>query len=324
MIQAHIARAEKRRFSGQQSSSTPKPERTQRWHELNIEAIGSAAGNGAVSKTLGILGGTVQRCDVSGCVCAEELQLNQGAVQRSFILDPGNVVENKPLATAVLNGDYSLGYTPPTLNNVEIPGDVGGRAAAERAIAAPSIRGAPTGSWFLKGFYARVSNVPANHVGFNMYLPAVPPPWVAAPNKDYVAGLLAPDAEQCRNQQGNTAFYVRGFPDDQRLAQDVETHEQHHVRDHVLFAHRILGRWDQKLEHARIAGTRFRGSTPETAEERLFAAMGGRPDQIARQLHDEWGRASDEYHQTDQGRTNVHSAGASGDCSTSYLRFTVP
>ena len=285
-----------------------------------ILALQRAAGNRAVSD---LLQGVVQRCGPVPCACPDQQGLQQAdVVQRAVNLQPGATLHNKQIATNTLNGDFSLGYTPPTLNNAEIGGDAQGEGRAKQAIVAPGIRGKPSGSWF-GGYDARVSSVPTNTVSFAMYLP-VAPPWTAPATKDYVAGLLSPDANHCGGQAGNTAFSVHGVPDDARLAGEVDTHEHRHVSDHVQIAQQVLGRWDAKLQEAFDSGTTLRAATPEAAEEKLFNAMGGRPDQIASRLHHGWGTASDRFHQTADGRTNVHSAGAAPDCSSSFIRFTVP
>jgi len=243
-------------------------------------------------------------------------------VQRAVNLQPGATLHNKQIATNTLNGDFSLGYTPPTLNNAEIGGDAQEEGRAKQRIVASVIRGRPAGGEGGGGGGGGAGR-PAR-TGSGARGVAVAAPGSAAATKDYVAGLLSPDANHCGGQAGNTAFSVHGVPDDARLAGEVDTHEHRHVSDHVQIAQQVLGRWDAKLQEGFDSGTTFRAATPEAAEEKLFNAMGGRPDQIASRLHHGWGTASDRFHQTADGRTNVHSAGAAPDCSSSFIRFTVP
>ncbi len=237
-------------------------------------------------------------------------------IQRVATWINGPRIRNKDLAVNTINLDFSLGYTPPVLNGTEITTATG----AKQAIARPSISGRQ-----LPGNKVEVwfSQTPTNTASFNMYLPTAGP-WSTLANRDIVAALIGHDGPQCQNNPGQTTFSVTGNPDHNALAQQVETHETHHAADHFAKVKSILFPWDAKITKMNNKGTKFKRADPEAAESALYAAAGGTPNEIAARLQKAWDDASDAFHKTNQGKTNIRGAGANGDCSTSYVTFTVP
>jgi hypothetical protein len=263
-----------------------------------------------------------------------------GAIQRSVRFLDGDVIRKKNPAEATAKGDFSLGFTPPKLNgNLLQEKD----AEARKAIQGPTLATEPatglTGK-FWGGFIAHVSTVPSNSVGYEMYLPTSPP-WTASADPSFLGNLLPSYFGKCRGSeeedeeesgQGEVTkgeakpsrikFSVSGPKGEGYLEKQVELHESVHVGLHKEVSDKYLVPWDQKL--AQFQKNTVWGETPEIAMVKLFAKAGGTPEQIASQLNQSWNKASDDFHNSDAGKTNPVAGSVNKECTEAWLHYSVP
>jgi hypothetical protein len=152
-------------------------------------------------------------------------------------------------------------------------------------------------------FRAKVTNVPTNSVGYNMYLPtAISGNWAADAEKSSIFpryGINPYDAE------GPVNLEVMGYPDNSTFLRKVETHEGVHANDINRAINTILVPWDASLQRLMDSSAEFEGSTQEEAESTLWAAVGGTALQIANRLDAQWTTDNNAYHASRDGESDI-------------------
>jgi hypothetical protein len=249
-----------------------------------------------------------------------------GVVQRQ-VDDVAGVSNTLDLALKQAAYDGQNGFTPPSINGTRyFPG-----AADDWAFTAlnkPTIavrNDAEAGE-----FKATVTDVPTNAVGYHMFLPT-PPPWRTIVGLDQkrvsfygINREVAAEEERERRENlpppmprgsvelttfkksvGGAVLEITGDPDSPTLLDQVTRHETKHAVDIAARRDAIVKPWDLKLTQAKDAHTEYAGASDAAAREALWAAMGGTPAAIAKQLDDDWISDSDTYHASPAGKTNV-------------------
>ncbi len=144
-----------------------------------------------------------------------------------------------------------------------------------------------------------------------------PGPWVTTTSpvalKTY--GFLNFEEEARLGGATEIELGVTGVPNHATLSAQVEKHEKVHAADIDRISAEVLRPWDAKLTEAQRTGRAFAAATIGEAQAKLYAHAGGTPDQIATRLNDLWGKASDDFHNTDRGKTRMDN-GATGLNST--------
>jgi hypothetical protein len=150
-------------------------------------------------------------------------------------------------------------------------------------------------------FKATVTAVPANAVGYHMFLPT-PPPWRTIVTLDqkrisFYGINREVAAEEARERRENppapmppgsvelTTFKttasavleVTGDPNAATLLARVTRHETKHAVDIAARRDAIVKPWDLKLTQAKEAHTEYAGASDVLAREALWTAMGGTP-----------------------------------------------
>ena len=232
-------------------------------------------------------------------------------IQRSTKWVGATVHEDLNLAEVMLHGGAPI--TKPTLNGkiIETIAD------AENAITAPTISTSGSGS----DWEAKVDTVPKQEGGDDETVLA-PGPWItAAPKQDVRAkfGLAACD------DTGDSDFSALGKPDDAAIYKANRKHEDRHVADDKVVFSQTIARWDGKLEKAKKKGTTFKGTDAPTAEGALWAAMGGKPKEMALRYRTLSGNKGDDFHGTPKGgKLKPSRFKANPDCSASSAEVRSP
>jgi hypothetical protein len=247
-----------------------------------------------------------------------------GVMQRQ-VNDVAGVSNTLDLALKQAAYDGQNGFTPPCIN-----GTLYAKGAADdwafTALNKPTI--AVRNDAEAQEFKASVTAVPANAVGYHMFLPT-PPPWRTIVTLDqkriYFYGIhrevAAEEARERRENppapmppgsvelttfktsRGGAVLEVTGDPDPATLLDQVTRHETKHAVDIAARRDEIVKPWDLKLTQAKDAHTEYAGASDVTALETLWAAMGGTPESIAKKLNDDWAADSDAYHKSAAGKT---------------------
>jgi len=232
-------------------------------------------------------------------------------IQRSTKWVGATVHEDLNLAEVMLKGGAPI--TKATLNGTIIETI----ADAESAISAPTILTSGSGS----DWKAKVNAVPKQEGGDDETVLA-PGPWsTTAPKQDIRAkyGLAACD------DTGDSEFSALGKPDDAAIYKANRRHEDRHVADDKIVFSQTVVKWDEKLETAKKNGTTFKGTDAPTAEAALWAAMGGKPKEIALRYRSLSGDKGDEFHRTPKGgKLKPSRFKANPDCSASSAEVRSP
>lgn len=220
------------------------------------------------------------------------------------------------LALRRANRDETSGFTPPVVNGVEYAPGLGGNWVNANLLN-PTIT-------TVQGqddiYRARVTAVPANAVGYNMYLPAPPGPWHAVAGKEYILGYYGIEP---REGAGNVNLRVVGHPDNSTFLQKVKAHEGIHANDINRAINAILVPWDDALQQCMRDGTEFQGATQAEAENVLWEAVGGNPLQITGRLDAQWTIDNDAYHDSHEGGSNVQNATYDAGTNTVTLSIMI-
>jgi hypothetical protein len=102
---------------------------------------------------------------------------------------------------------------------------------------------------------------------------------------------------------GTITLEVAGVPDHRALARQIEAHENVHASDNKRIIDQVLGQWDAKIHKAQAEKMKFTGGTADEAKEAVHRYIGGTAESIGTRMDQQWGQASDDYHQTAEGRT---------------------
>lgn len=267
-------------------------------------APGTAAGDRLLAHELTHVvqqGAVVQtRCvldEVQPAPVAEGTLARQGLVQR-VVVPFRQVHRDWNLADKQVALDATLGFSPPWLN-----GTLGtSTSAVVGALVKPQISVAAKGE---NQYEAEVYSAPVNAAGSEMWLPKAGPWQHAEAPKDMMASWASVHPKK---PGGTITVEVSGIPNHKRLSAQVEAHENVHASDNKRVIDQVLGTWDARLEKARAEGTKFAGRTPAEAESALYQAAGGTAAEIGARLDHDWGQASDDYHDTPEGKTVVDDA----------------
>lgn len=119
----------------------------------------------------------------------------------------------------------------------------------------------------------------------------------------------------------DTAFSIKGQPDDTTFNQQVETHEGRHANDNKVVHHQILARWDRNMQQHVEHNVQSTGPGEDGATAALYRDIGGSPDHVAAALWRDWDGKSRQFHQTHAGRTPEYVPGANSDCSQGWLKY---
>ncbi len=194
---------------------------------------------------------------------------------------------------------------------------------------------------FWGGYQAQVSAVPANSVSYDMYLPTSPP-WTTSADPAFLGNLLPSYFGKCRggeeeedsagSGQGEMSkgkakpsrikFSVSGPKGEDYLEKQVESHEQVHVGHHKGVSDKYLVPWDKKL--ADFQKNTVWGESRESAIVNLLAKAGGTSKDIASRLNESWNKASDDFHNSDEGKTNPVAGSVNEECTEAWLHYAVP
>jgi hypothetical protein len=198
-------------------------------------------------------------------------------LQRAVSFIAGKATSTTNLARHFLAGKLDLGSTTTVVNGSEnrlIEPDIVGRPEADG-----------TSTVWLDG-------VPTNTASYSMILPSAGP-WSHSAPKASVRALfktLKIAAPAACAADGNTKFSIIGKPNDVQLVKNVTTHEHLHATDIKNGFLKVVGPWDKKMEALKSAKTTFNGATAQDAVNKLMAAAGGMPADVATALKAEWDR----------------------------------
>jgi hypothetical protein len=227
-------------------------------------------------------------------------------IQRSTSWQAATVHETINPAELVLHGGDP--HTTPMLNGGEV---------TEDSLNSPDIT--TTGSG--KNFTAKVSKVPAQ-TGSADETVVSPGGWYTVATKAEVGTILGLAA--CTGP-GNSTFSANGDPDHKTVYEANRRHEDHHVADDKQAFEDIIGAWDKKVEKAKKDSTQFKGGTADEATAALWNAVGGTPQQIARNFATLVNQKGALFHATAVGgRMNASNPQATPDCATSWVKVTNP
>jgi hypothetical protein len=218
-------------------------------------------------------------------------------VQRQILGESG-FIRNQKLAELHSNSDYSLGFTPPTVNFTQItqPQDVVDAFKGKDDLI--SVEESTPGN-----FSASVKTVPTNHMGYMMYLPE-PGPWkMKAIKKDILSAFGVHD--NGRNLTNDIDIEITGPKGHEVLAKQVESHEMVHAKDNERVRDEIFKPWDRSLSMLKNANTVFQGGSAEIASNKLWAQVGGSLAKKAADADAEWGKCSKVFHDSKKGKTVV-------------------
>lgn len=217
-------------------------------------------------------------------------------IQR-MILGEYGFSKSLDLAEKHANRDYSLGFTPPTVNSVQIgqDRDIVNAFKGEDQLVTIGQDG--------ENFEAEVNIVPTNYVGYFMYLPK-PGPWIYQAEKDYILALMnIPD--NGRNLTDKIELEVTGPEGHEKLAQQVEKHEKVHAKDNEKIRDLILKPWDRRLHEFKTKRQKFKGKSAEEASASLWNSVGGTLSQKSVEVNEAWGKASNDFHDAKKGKTKT-------------------
>lgn len=235
----------------------------------------------------------------------------QGQIQRSTSWAGATVHETRNKAEDSLSGGAPITWQ--MLNGKMLITE----ADADSSIKLPAISTGGSGS----AWTAKVATVPAQE-GADDETVLAPGPWsTVAPKADVGAkfGLAA-----CAGA-GNSTFSALGKPSDDAVYKANRRHEDHHVADDKVAFEQTVGKWDKKLEDAKSKVTEYKGTDAGKAEAALWAAMGGKPMEVARAYRNLSFTKGDQYHGTAAGGPMTTSnAKSNADCSTSSIEVTNP
>ncbi len=113
-----------------------------------------------------------------------------------------------------------------------------------------------------------------------------------------------PHLTACRGS-GRTIFQALGPPSDPAMFGGSRRHEDHHA--HAFYG-AFMGTvywWDTELDIAAGGKTPYHGATKAEAEAKLWAEMGGTPDQIADKYSAAAETAINDYHNSPKRRSGL-------------------
>ena len=222
--------------------------------------------------------------------------------------NPAKVIHDQPVQA-------EFGRTQPVLNGRTLYSD----DAAVDVIDKPYIAGKTSATGEAECW---VSSVPTNKGSFEE-LVMKDPPWSYQTNKMMLAMRfrLIPCIKA---ESGGAAFIVKGDPTDEEVAAGNLVHEDHHARDNErMFAATIL-KWDVELTKAYNSKQIFRGADITACEAALFKAMGGTPDQIAKNFFNACLDARDAFHASPAGKTGpwIEPPACDANCNTVWTTLS--
>lgn len=217
-----------------------------------------------------------------------------------------------------------FGITPSRLNLEEFPG---GNAAT--AVVPPELE--VQDSMF--GKRAKVVGADKiNMVGYRMELPAGPP-WTRQVDSGLIASAIgfhitkdfSKERAPYASHGGNTNLEVRGLPNNQRFAELVEQHEDHHVEEVRDTAKKVLAPWDARLDELRTSQETVWGLNADSAKANLYRRAGGTPAEVGQKFENEIRRLGNEFHDTQAGKAPLIDAmDTVADCSRLRLHLKHP
>lgn len=254
----------------------------------------------AIDRTQG--GVRRQRPDAGGLVALQTSAGNRavaGLVQRRADWNAAGVVtENIHVANKALTPDPLLGYTPPTLNGHQLhqTSDARGTLQPPDVDIAQREDGKSVAS---------VRSVGNNTGSFVMELPQRGT-WTAQTTlgRTYLLAWRYGQSHRVEEASGSGAaaeLALRPRPDKGTFLANVRRHEQRHADDHRDAFAATVAAWDGRLTTAMRGAETFVGDSPELAENALYTAAGGKPDDVAAQFSDRCDAASFAFHRSDEG-----------------------
>jgi hypothetical protein len=237
--------------------------------------------------------------------------------------DAGKVHPDNNLADVIVNGGHP-GNTLPVLNGTILDASASPRdALAKPALATSS---PPRGDVSVK-----VASAPENTGSFDETVLA-PGPWTVDVPKAAVVSALKrigfPDTDPALaacSSQGTTTFRAIGKPDDRTVSTKNRGHEDHHAEGYKAAFDRSIVAWDSKLTRAASSGRTFTAATEEAAIAKVYAAMGGTPDNIADAFVHMVNAFNSDFHgRPTGGEINLNNPKAVDHCLTSSVEATNP
>lgn len=221
----------------------------------------------------------------------------EGVVQRQILGETGTV-RNIDLAANQAAYHGVNGFTPPSVNGrLYQSGENDGWAAA--ALKKPDIAVRADA----ETFKARVTAVPTNHVGYRMYLPMAPP-WTTRVQLDQMRRSYF-NLNDVEAESANLTVTGPKGPD--ALVTQVTAHETVHANDILKRRDTMLTPWDKNVTAEMKAGTEFAGASEMLARAKLWQAMGGTPDEVVQGMETAWGKDSEAFHASPNGKTRSDS-----------------
>ena len=161
-----------------------------------------------------------------------------------------------------------------------------------------------------------ISSAPTNVATFTMYVPNNGP-WKDSPQAKEAGRVLK--LPVCM-RPGQTRFTVYGVPSDTEAATKVEKHEEVHANIYEGAFDTQLGSWDAQI--TKNIGRVFTGRDTAECEAKLFAAVGGTPDEIATNMNTYFSAGNKAFHKSHAGRVVRITNGRCNDtCAVSWGYF---
>ncbi len=217
------------------------------------------------------------------------IQTSIPSIQRFSYFEGGDVHQTNNLADTVLYGK-DAGNTIALLNGTNVMVE-----PVRKALKRPTLTVSPVASG---GFDAKVRNVPINKGRFEETILAARR-WILSVPKSIVRKKF-PELKACKSA-GKTNFQAIGMPSEAALFGANRRHEDRHARDIASAFMGTICQWDTFLDIAACGATTYHGSTKAEAEAKLYAEMGGTPDQIADAFNDAASAAIVKFHDTPEG-----------------------
>jgi hypothetical protein len=249
---------------------------------------------------------------------AKPVQPSPPAIQRTATWKATKPNEKNNLADVPFHGGEP-GNTIPILNGKPLPMSNTVKAEAANAIASPRLKVDKPAKGDVT---VRVASAPTNTGSYDQRV-LLKGPWTVNVARSLVDQIFGP-LQGCA-AKGNSTFQAKGRPDDKTVQELNVGHEGEHVKADEQAFKDSIGAWDTKLTAAAKAKTTFTAPSEGEATDQLYAAMGGKPDDIAGQFVQAVNDQGLAFHGTPRGdKIHFSNPGASPDCSTSWAEARNP
>ncbi|MEO1262882.1 MAG: hypothetical protein AAFZ15_29005 [Bacteroidota bacterium] len=129
-------------------------------------------------------------------------------------------------------------------------------------------------------------------------------PWTTTVMKKELKNFIS--HAEFKNSNWNTDELVKikliGIPSDSAIYQANIRHENKHARDHKKTFKKIIIKWEKRILEVIKNKMEFSDEKQEEAYKKLWAEVGGSPQQIAREYYKIIDAKADEYHNKPKGK----------------------